>query len=141
MSFNTRTVPVADMVPVTPSDTVVFNPLPLGIYVGVGGDVALTGSGPQAQNVVLKNVPSGTTLNIAARAVRATGTTATSIVALYSALAYRPLYTPPTPALPVGIPDPELPLEGAVPANALTTADGNDTLFSPIDGQLLTGLN
>lgn len=51
----------------------------LSLYIGVSGDVAL--DTPTATNVLFKAVPVGV-LNVAATRVRATGTTATSIVAL-----------------------------------------------------------
>lgn len=51
----------------------------LGLYIGVTGDVAL--DTPNSSNVVFKAVPVGV-LNVAATRVRATGTTATNIVAL-----------------------------------------------------------
>lgn len=67
---------------VTPHDT---NPLPVagarGLYVGVGGDISLIS--PQGDTVLFKGVPTGAILPVAANVVRATGTTATDIVALY----------------------------------------------------------
>lgn len=65
---------------VTPADGA---DLPMGqalsLYIGVSGDVAL--DTPTATNVLFKAVPVGI-LNVAATRVRATGTTATNIVAL-----------------------------------------------------------
>lgn len=67
---------------VTPHDT---DPLPTagsrGLYVGVGGDISLVS--PQGDTVLFKAVPTGVVLPVAASIVRATGTTATNIVALY----------------------------------------------------------
>lgn len=51
----------------------------LGLYIGVSGDVAL--DTPSSTNVLFKAVPVGV-LNVAATRVRATGTTATNLVAL-----------------------------------------------------------
>lgn len=65
---------------VTPSDSA---DLPLGqclaLYIGVSGDVSL--DAPSGTAVLFKAVPVGV-LNVAATRVRATGTTATNIVAL-----------------------------------------------------------
>lgn len=55
--------------------------IPKAIYVGTGGSVALRGVGGAA-DVVFKNVASGQVLDVRARFVRATGTTATDLVAL-----------------------------------------------------------
>ena len=52
-----------------------------GVYVGVGGDVAIAMQNNQVQTY--KNVPSGTTMNVAARRVNATNTTALNLLALY----------------------------------------------------------
>ena len=52
-----------------------------GVYVGVGGDVSVAMQNNQSQ--VYKNVPSGTTMNVAARRVNGTGTTALNMLALY----------------------------------------------------------
>lgn len=52
-----------------------------GVYVGVGGDVAVVMQNNQLQTY--KNVPSGTLLNVAARRVNATNTTALNLLALY----------------------------------------------------------
>ena len=69
---------------VTTSDTV---DLPLGecraLYVGTGGDVTLQVSGNPREDVLFSNVPSGFVLPVEAIRVKATGTTATGIVALY----------------------------------------------------------
>lgn len=67
---------------VTPHNT---NPLPVGgargLYVGGTGDLSLVS--PQGDTVLFKGVQAGTLLPVAANIVRATGTTATDIVALY----------------------------------------------------------
>ncbi len=67
---------------VTPSDTVNLTATSRALYVGVGGDVTAvmkTTGGAQ----LFKNVPSGTILPIRVTRVNNTGTTATTIVALY----------------------------------------------------------
>ena len=51
------------------------------IYVGTGGDLALTGT--DGVTAIFKNVPSGTLLQIHAIAINAAGTTAADIVVLF----------------------------------------------------------
>lgn len=62
------------------------NPLPDGvaraIYVGTGGAVAIVAAF-DTDPVLLKNVPSGSTIAVRTKAVRVSGTTALDIVALY----------------------------------------------------------
>lgn len=75
--------PADTFLAVTPSDSANFAQA-RGLYVGVSGDVAavsrsLTGV---ETAVVFKNVGAGTLLPVRTRRVNATGTTATSIVAL-----------------------------------------------------------
>lgn len=69
---------------VDPSDTNDLGPLYAKmLFIGVGGDVALTPAENQSDDpVVFKNAPDGSYLLVRARRVWATGTTATSIVAL-----------------------------------------------------------
>lgn len=66
---------------VTPSDSA---DLPMGqalsLYIGGAGNVAL--DTPTATNVVFVGLAVGTVLNVAATRVRATGTTATNLVAM-----------------------------------------------------------
>jgi hypothetical protein len=64
---------------VTPSDTVEFS-LCRALYVGVGGNVTVLSDGVP---VTFLNVPTGLVLPVETTQVRATGTTATNIVALY----------------------------------------------------------
>lgn len=66
---------------VVPSDTVDLQPIPKALYVGTGGTVVIRGVGATA-DVTFKNVASGQVLDVRARLVKATGTTATDIVAL-----------------------------------------------------------
>lgn len=73
------TAPAGYGVAVTPSDSVVI-PMTRALYVGVGGNVRVTDIN---DNVTYANVPSGSILPIQASKVLATGTTASSIVALY----------------------------------------------------------
>ena len=66
---------------VTPSNTVALVATPKAIYIGTGGTVVLrTASG--AADVTFKNLASGQILPVRAQFVRATGTTASDIVAL-----------------------------------------------------------
>lgn len=68
---------------VTTHDTNALSPdRPRALFVGTGGNLTLRMPGDTA-DVILKNVPSGTTLTIRPSHVRATGTTAADIVALY----------------------------------------------------------
>lgn len=81
----TSTVPAERMAAVTPSNSVSFTYLTRGLYIGVGGDVsvnALNESGVLA-TCVFVGVAAGTVLPITCDRVNDTGTTATSIVALW----------------------------------------------------------
>jgi hypothetical protein len=67
---------------VTPSDTVDLPYITRGIYVGAAGDVAVVpanGGSP----VVFAGVAAGTILPIQVSRIRTTGSTSTSIIALY----------------------------------------------------------
>lgn len=66
---------------VTPSDTVELLAVPKALYIGTGGNVVLRGVGA-AVDATFKNVASGQVLDVRAQYVRATGTTASDIVAL-----------------------------------------------------------
>lgn len=66
---------------VTPSDTVDLLPVPKALYIGTGGTVVVRGIGAAA-DVTFKNVASGQVIDVRARLVKATGTTAADIVAL-----------------------------------------------------------
>lgn len=71
--------PADSAVAVTKSDSTVLTET-RGLYVGVEGDVAVTIGGA---NVTFVGVPSGAILPIRVTKVLSTGTTASSIVALY----------------------------------------------------------
>lgn len=64
---------------ITPSDTVTYADFGV-LYVGVGGDVAVSSKTTDDTPVVLKNVPDGTILPLYVSKVWATDTTATDIV-------------------------------------------------------------
>lgn len=78
-----RDQPFRNAAAITPHDT---NPSitgsPVGVYVGGAGAITCTLSGGTA-DVVFSGIPAGTTLNIEPTAVKATGTTATLMLALY----------------------------------------------------------
>lgn len=57
-------------------------PVPKALFVGVGGDLVARGANDSA-DVTFKNLGAGSVLPFRARYVRATGTTAAAIVALY----------------------------------------------------------
>lgn len=63
-----------------PSDTDPLPRLPRGIYVGSGGDVTLRGAGASV-DVTYRNLPDASYLAVRASHVRATGTTATNLIA------------------------------------------------------------
>lgn len=67
---------------VTPHDTSPLTDIPKALYVGTGGNIAMRGVDGTADQV-WKNVPAGAVLPFRASHVRATGTTATDILALY----------------------------------------------------------
>lgn len=66
---------------VVPHDSDELQLLPKALYVGTGGTVVLRGVAGTA-DVMFKNVASGQILDVRARYVRATGTTAADIVGL-----------------------------------------------------------
>lgn len=65
---------------VTPSDSIALPIVPRGIYVGTGGDVTLRGVGA-VTDVTYRNLPDASYIAVRAAFVRATGTTATDLVA------------------------------------------------------------
>lgn len=76
-------IPAQGAAAVTPSDVADLTVKPCrALYIGVGGDVTLDTADADA-SILFKNVGSGAVLPVAAARVRATGTTATNIVALY----------------------------------------------------------
>jgi len=66
---------------VTPHDTNLFPTLARGLYIGGAGDVTVTGQ--DDTDVTFVGVPAGSMMGIRCKRVKATGTTATNIVALY----------------------------------------------------------
>lgn len=76
-----RSQPATHAVAVTPHDTnLLANEALKGLYVGVSGDVKVTTV--DGEDIVFKAAPVGV-LNVQAKRVFSTGTTATNIVALY----------------------------------------------------------
>lgn len=73
--------PALDCFAVTPSDTMELPKVTKALYIGEGGDVVLRTAKGSA-DVTFRNLPSGSTLDVRVRAVRATGTTAASLVGL-----------------------------------------------------------
>ena len=74
--------PARNYFAVTPHDTTKFTFETRGLFIGVGGDVAVLGFGDSTA-VVFKNVASGTMMPLRAVRVDSTNTTATDIVGVY----------------------------------------------------------
>lgn len=74
--------PATRAVAVAPHDSNALADIPKALYVGTGGNIAMRGVG-SASDTNWKNVPSGSLLPFRAQYVRATGTTAADILALY----------------------------------------------------------
>jgi hypothetical protein len=74
--------PATHAVAIQPHDVNPLADIPKGLFVGTGGTITMQGvrgTGDQ----VWKNVPSGAVLPFRARFIRATGTTAADLLALY----------------------------------------------------------
>lgn len=67
---------------VTPHDTNALTDIPKALYVGSAGNITMRGLGGAADKL-WKNVPAGAILPFRAQYVRATGTSAADILALY----------------------------------------------------------
>ena len=74
--------PATRAVAVVPHDTNALADIPKALFVGTGGHIAMRGVNGSADQS-WKNVPSGSVLPFRAQYVRASGTTATDILALY----------------------------------------------------------
>ena len=82
-SQSTATGPIRSAAAVTPHDSTLITSWPVKcLFVGVGGDVTCLLEG-DTDNVLFKNVPSGTVLPVSVKRVSATGTTATNILACW----------------------------------------------------------
>lgn len=64
---------------ITPHDVNEVAIIPKGIYVGTGGNVTLRGVGGTA-DVVYRNLPDASYINVRTQFVRATGTTAADLI-------------------------------------------------------------
>ncbi len=73
--------PARNCVPVVPNDASDLSVVTKAIYVGTGGNIVVR-TIDAAADVTFANVPTGTVLPVRARAIRATGTTASQIVGL-----------------------------------------------------------
>ena len=80
-SADSVSAPATRAVAVTPHDSNPLTDVPKALYVGTGGTITMRGVG--SADTAWKNVASGTVLPFRARFVRATGTTAADILALY----------------------------------------------------------
>lgn len=68
-------------VAITASDTSVIEPATRGVYIGAGGNVAVTWL--DGTTTTMSNVPSGAEYGWQVTQILSTGTTASSIIALY----------------------------------------------------------
>lgn len=76
-----NTDPARTSFAISPSDSQELAVLPRAVYVGTGGNLTLRLI-DDAQDVVFRNVPSGQILDLRARFIRASGTTAADLVGL-----------------------------------------------------------
>jgi hypothetical protein len=81
-AVDSATAPASRAVAVTPHDVNPLADIPKALFVGGGGTVTMRGLNDSA-DTVWQGVAAGTILPFRARFVRATGTTATAILALY----------------------------------------------------------
>ena len=81
-AVDSATAPATHALAVVPDDSNALNAVPKALYVGGGGDIVMRGVNG-ASDVTWKAVPAGTILPFRASHVRATGTSATAILALY----------------------------------------------------------
>ena len=81
-SADSVSAPARRAAAVTPHDTEPLTEVPKALYVGGAGDVAMRGVDGAADQI-WRSVPPGTILPFRPSHVRATGTTATHILALY----------------------------------------------------------
>lgn len=77
----TTTAPARNAAAITPHDTNELTAVTRGIYVGVTGDVLLVTI--NGHTVTFAAVPAGSILPVQAKIVKATGTTATNLTALW----------------------------------------------------------
>jgi len=80
--LDSLTAPARRAVAIVPSDTDPLPDVPKALYVGTGGTIAMRGAGGTADQL-WKNVQDGSVLPFRAQFVRATGTTASDLLALY----------------------------------------------------------
>ena len=80
-STDSVTSPARDCFAIIPDDSSELARVPKAIYIGSGGDVTLQAA-DNSQDVIFRTVPSGTTLDVRANAVRSSGTTAADWVGL-----------------------------------------------------------
>lgn len=73
--------PARDAAPVTPSDSADLAQLPRALFIGTAGNVAVVMAG--GQSVTFESCAAGTVLPVRATRIKATGTTAAAIVALW----------------------------------------------------------
>lgn len=73
--------PAGGFFSITPSDVSNFTQQARGIYVGVGGDIAVVSA--QGTVVTFKNAVAGTILPVRCKRVNVTNTTATNLVGLF----------------------------------------------------------
>jgi hypothetical protein len=76
-----KTEPGIGGYPIVTSDSTVLDPTPRSLYVGGAGDLTVTGV--DGIDVTFPSVPAGTVMPIRCTKVKATGTTATNIRAIY----------------------------------------------------------
>jgi hypothetical protein len=80
--YDEVSAPARSVALVTPNDSTDLSYATKALYVGVGGNISIDTVGGDSA-VILIGVPTGSILPIRATRVRATGTTATDIAALY----------------------------------------------------------
>ena len=74
------TLPAERLIPITKSDTTVYDPPLRGIWVGTAGDIAIVARGSEETPVTIPNVQDGTVLPITAVKIMASNTSASDIV-------------------------------------------------------------
>jgi len=81
-SVDSVSAPATAALPVVPHDVNELTIIPKALYVGVGGDIVMRGKADGGDQT-WKSVPIGAILPFRARYIRATGTTATNILAIF----------------------------------------------------------